>query len=320
MRLGVAPSGRRSAADALVLARLAEDAGLDEVWVSEDYLERGAFAVAGAIAAATSRLRVGLGVINPWTRHVALAAMEAHALDEIAAGRAVIGLGASNAGWMQGRLGIPFEKPISVLAEYTDTLRSLLAGERVTHNVQGRALDTALDAHPSRPDIPLVWGVKGPRALELARVHADGVMLSVLSSPGYVAWVRDTYRPAEVTAYASFAVAPQRAAARERLRAHTARFLGMHGVSAITERAGIDPELAAELRRRLLAGQDAAALVSDEIVGRVTVSGAPDDAAGMLLAHRDAGVDALVVIDDGSAEPAELVAALLDAARRAGLR
>jgi 5,10-methylenetetrahydromethanopterin reductase len=319
VRLGVAPSGRRSAADAVEVARLAEQAGLDEVWVSEDYLERGAFAVAGAMAAVTERIRVGLGVINPWTRHVALTAMEAHALDEIAGGRAVVGLGASNAGWMTGRLGIPFERPISVLAEYTDALRRLLAGDRVAERVQGLALDAALDAHPPR-DIPIIWGVKGPRAFELSREHADGVMLSVLSSPEYVAWVKRTYAPAEVTAYASFAVGASRAEAREQLRAHTARFLGMHGASPITARAGIDQELAAELRTGLLAGVPATELVDDDTVGAVTVSGTIDDAAAALLAHRDAGVDALVVIDDGTAEPAGLVDALVEVATRAGLR
>jgi 5,10-methylenetetrahydromethanopterin reductase len=319
MRLGVAPSGRRTAADAVVLARRAEEAGLDEVWVSEDYLERGAFAVAGAMAAVTERLRVGLGVVNPWTRHVALTAMEAHALDEIAAGRAVVGLGASNAGWMTGRLGIPFDRPISVLAEYTDALRRLLAGEHVRERVHGHQLDAALDASPSR-SIPLIWGVKGPRAMELAGRHADGVMLSVLSSPGYTAWVRGTYGPREITAYASFSVAADAGAARERLRSHTARFLGMHGASPITELAGIDQALAAELRARLTAGRPGTDLVDDDTVAAVTVSGTPDDAATALLAHRDAGVDALVVIDDGSAEPEELVGALIDTATRAGLR
>lgn len=318
MRLGIAPSGRRSAADAVTLARLAEEAGLDEVWVSEDYLERGAFAVAGAMAAVTSRASVGIGVINPWTRHVALAAMETHALDEIADGRAILGLGASNAGWMQGKLGIPFERPIGVLTEYTEALRALLAGERLQTRLLGQDIATGLDAHPAR-DVPIVWGVKGPKALELAGQHADGVMLSVLSSPSYVEWVRATYSPRSVTAYASFSVAAHRSEARERLRAHTARFLGMHGASAITEKAGIDQALAASLRERLLAGLGGEDLADDETVGAVTVSGTPDDAAAALLAHRDAGVDSLVVIDDGSADPATLLAGYIDAARRAGL-
>lgn len=319
MRIGVAPSGRRSAADAVALARLAEDAGLDEVWVSEDYLERGAFAVAGAMAAVTSQLRVGLGVINPWTRHVALTAMEAHALDEIAQGRSVLGIGASNKGWMEGRLGIPFERPIGHLADYTRALRVLLSGERLQTRLGGHDIDAALDAHPPR-DIPIVWGVKGARALELSATEADGAMLSVLSSPSYVAWVRESYQPREITAYASFSVSSDRAAARERLRAHTARFLGMHGASPITEQAGLDQELAAQWRERLLAGRDASDLVDDATLAAVTISGTPDDAAAGLLAHRDAGLDSLVVIDDGSADPAELVAGITDAAARAGLR
>lgn len=318
MRLGIAPSGRRSAADAVRLARRAEDAGFAEVWVSEDYLERGAFAVAGAVAAVTERVGVGVGVVNPWTRHVALTAMEAHALDEVAAGRSILGLGASNAGWMQGRLGIPFVRPIAVLAEYTEALRVLLRGERLQTELLGMPIDAALDASPPR-DIPIVWGVKGPRALQLAGTHADGVMLSVLSSPAYVSWVRETYAPASVTAYASFAVAPDRAGARERLRAHTARFLGMHGASAITAHAGIDQDVAAAFRERLLSGAPAVDLADDDIVGAVTVSGTPDDAAQALLAHRDAGVDSLVIIDDGSADPDSLIEAVEDAGRRAGL-
>jgi 5,10-methylenetetrahydromethanopterin reductase len=318
MRIGVAPSGRRSAADAVELARRAEDAGLDEVWVSEDYLERGAFAVAGAMAAATTRMRVGLGVVNPWTRHIALTAMEAHALDEVADGRSVLGIGASNKGWMQDRLGIPFERPIARLVEYTRGLRTLLAGERLTAEVGGLHVDAALDAHPAR-DIPIVWGVKGPRALELSH-EADGVMLSVLSSPAYVRWVRESYAPSDTIAYATFAVDADAAVARERLRAHTARFLGMHGPSAITEHAGLDQGLAAQWRERLLAGRDASDLVDDAVVAAVTVSGTPDDAAAALLAHRDAGLGSLVVIDDGSADPEQLVAGVVDAARRAGLR
>ncbi|MFD1713846.1 LLM class flavin-dependent oxidoreductase [Amnibacterium flavum] len=318
MRLGIAPSGRRSAADAVALARLAEDAGLAEVWVSEDYLERGAFAVAGAMAAVTSEMAVGIGVINPWTRHVALTAMEAHALDEVAGGRSILGLGASNERWMQGKLGIPFERPIGVLTEYTNALRALLAGKHVRTRLLGSEIDAELDAAPPR-DVPIVWGVKGPKALALAGEHADGVMLSVLSSPAYVEWVRATYAPRSVTAYASFAVAPRRGDARERLRAHTARFLGMHGASPITARAAIDQDLASALRSRLLAGTSGADLVDDDTVGAVTVSGTPDDAAQALIAHAEAGVDSLVVIDDGSADPAELLSGYVDAAKRAGL-
>ena len=141
MRIGFAPAGRRRTSTAVDLARRAEEAGFAEVWVSEDYLERGAFAVAGGIAAATSSVTVGLGVINPWTRHVALAAMESAALDELSRGRLVIGLGASNERWMTEQLGIPFEAPIRHLAEYTAALRILLSGQRLRAEVGGHRID-----------------------------------------------------------------------------------------------------------------------------------------------------------------------------------
>src|SRR5690242_15189784 len=82
MRLGYAPSGRRTGAEAVAIGRAVEETGFAELWLSEDYCERGAFAVAGAVAATTSRLHIGIGVVNPWTRHPALLAMETAGLAE----------------------------------------------------------------------------------------------------------------------------------------------------------------------------------------------------------------------------------------------
>src|SRR5262249_19996774 len=75
-------------------ARLAEELGYGTYWVPEDYFFRGAFTLASAVACSTRRMRVGLGVINPYTRHPALTAMEFAALTEIAEGRTVLGIGA----------------------------------------------------------------------------------------------------------------------------------------------------------------------------------------------------------------------------------
>ncbi len=318
MRLGLAPSGRRHAGDAVVLARVAEDHGFDELWVSEDYLERGAFAVAGAMAAVTSRTTIGLGVINPWTRALGLTAMECAALDEIAEGRLVVGLGASNERWMN-QLGIGFDRPIGVLREFSDGLRILLNGGRLSGEVLGAQVDMALHFTPRR-DIPIFWGVKGERALTLGAAHSDGLMLSVLSSPGYVRWVRETRAPRTVTAYARFAVDDDPGAARESVRENVAQFLGIHGASPITAHAGIDQEVAAQLRERLLSGRSGVDLVDDAMIAAVTVSGSVDDCARQMRALYDAGVDTLVVTDDGSRDPQQLAADVIRCAQRAGLR
>lgn len=321
MRIAYAPAGRRDARTAVGLARHAEDLGFAEVWLSEDYLERGAFAVAGAVAAATSRVGVGLGVINPWTRHVALAAMECAALDEVSGGRLVIGLGASNAGWMSGRLGIPFTRPISTLEAYTAALRRLLAGEVVREDVNGLPLDAALSFTPARPDVPVLLGVKGERALAVGACIADGLMLSVLSTPAYVRWIREQHpRPdLRLTAYAAFSCDDDGAAARDRVRSRTARFLGMHGASPITSVPGLPTARAEALRERLLAGADGADLVDDDLLRTFTLAGTRTEVTAGMHAFADAGLDTLVVMDDGVSPAREALDRAAACARAAGL-
>lgn len=302
MKLAFAPAGSRDAATAIGLAVRAEELGYDEVWVSEDYLERGAFAVAAGIAARTSRVKIGLGVINPWTRHVALAAMECAALDEISGGRLVVGLGASNARWMEGMLGIPFAHPIPRLTEYAVALRVLLAGQHLDAEVGGQRVRAALSFRPVRADVPIQLGVKGPIALERGAAVADGFMLSVLSSPAYVEWVTRTHPGLPLTAYVMTSLAGDpagRRAAVDRLRPRVAQFLGVHGPSRIAALGGVDDDLARELRRRLVSGEPATDLVDDALVGRLTLAGTVADAAGSAAAFADAGLDVLVLMDDG---------------------
>ena len=92
-------------------AHRAEELGFGTVWVPEDPFYRGAFALGSAVACGTSKIRIGLGVVNPYTRHPALTAMEFAALDEAADGRAILGIGAGLKDWIEGRLKIPYTRP-----------------------------------------------------------------------------------------------------------------------------------------------------------------------------------------------------------------
>ena len=107
-------------------------AGLGSLWIIEDYFHPGAYALAAAAAAVTERIAIGLGVVNPYTRHPALLAMETAALAGIAPGRVVLGLGSSNRRWIEAQMGIPFKAPLGGLRESVEIVRRLLAGERVT--------------------------------------------------------------------------------------------------------------------------------------------------------------------------------------------
>jgi 5,10-methylenetetrahydromethanopterin reductase len=320
MRIAFAVSGKRDAADALRLVRLVERKGLRDVWVTEDYCERGSYSLAGAMLAANSRLTVGLGVVNPWTRHPMLTAMETGCLHEIGPGRVVLGLGASNARWMDDQLGIPFEKPLARLRESVQIIRAALTGEQVRHEGLAGSIDAQLSFTPG--PVPIILGVKGPKALKLSGEIADGVLLSVLSSPRYVRWAAEQARPQrpfDLASYVAVDVGDDRDLVRQRMRPFVARFLGVHGAHAITEHAGIDPQLALLFREGWQAGHPRSDLVSDTILDSVAIAGDRDDLAAGLSAFAEAGLGTAVIHDQMSDDPGRLVDHLQAAARHVGI-
>ena len=123
--LGAVLLGEGTPGHVVERARAAERGGLDSLWFIEDYFQTGAFAVAGAAAAVTTRLGIGLGVVNPYTRHPALLAMETATLAGIAPGRVVLGLGAGVRRWVEEQMAIPAPRPLAALAECVDVVRRL---------------------------------------------------------------------------------------------------------------------------------------------------------------------------------------------------
>jgi 5,10-methylenetetrahydromethanopterin reductase len=295
-------------------ARAAERAGLGSLWIIEDYYHPGAFTLAGAAAAATERIGIGLGVVNPYTRHPAVLAMETAALTGLAPGRVALGLGSSNRRWIEAQMRIPFKTPLRGLREGVEIVRRLLAGERVTHAGECFALDgVALDTPPPAP-VPVVLGVKGPRALALAAEVADGVICSILTSPAHVRRVRRTTRAARggfaVLAYVPMAVDGDGAQARARVRPLLARYLGvLHGQSILAD-AGLEPARTQPFRDAALAGRPAAELVTDEMIDTLAVAGTPGQCRDALERLAEAGLDAPVAVLPGGMPVREQLARL----------
>ncbi|MEU9569209.1 LLM class flavin-dependent oxidoreductase [Streptomyces massasporeus] len=160
------------------VARLADDAGLDELWLWEDCFREGGISTAAAALAWTERVRVGVGLLPVPLRNVAITAMEAASLHRMFPGRAILGVGHGVQDWM-GQVGARVESPVTLLREYLLALRALLAGERVT--VDGRYVkldDVALDWPPDGPPSGVLAGATGPRSLRLTGEAADGTILT----------------------------------------------------------------------------------------------------------------------------------------------
>ena len=78
----VIAQGPDSASEMVAAAKLAEDCGFYSVFVPEHYYDREAPSIVGAIAQSTRKIRIGTGVVNPYTRYPSLVAMTIATLDE----------------------------------------------------------------------------------------------------------------------------------------------------------------------------------------------------------------------------------------------
>lgn len=158
------------------VARAAEDAGLDELWLWEDCFWGGAVPACAAALAWTSRLRVATGVLPVPLRNVATTAMDAAMLHRLFPGRMTLGVGHGVQSWMR-QVGAAAESPLTLLREHLTALRALLRGEKLT--VDGRYVrldDVALEWLPAAPP-PVLSAATGPRTLRLSGEAADGTIL-----------------------------------------------------------------------------------------------------------------------------------------------
>ncbi|MEW2076127.1 LLM class flavin-dependent oxidoreductase [Streptomyces sp. NPDC013433] len=164
------------------VAELADDVGLEELWLWEDCFREGGISTAAAALAWTERVRVGVGLLPVPLRNVAMTAMEAAGLHRMFPGRAILGVGHGVQDWM-GQVGARAESPLTLLRERLVALRALLGGERVT--TEGRYVrldDVALDWPPQGP-VEVLAGATGPRTVRLTGEAADGTILTADTPP-----------------------------------------------------------------------------------------------------------------------------------------
>lgn len=172
MRLGLrVPACARADEVADFISR-AERAGFDEAWVPDtQLLSRDVWITLALAAERTSRIAIGTNVTNPLTRHASVTASAAATVDELSAGRCLVGIGSGHSsvrvmGWETARL--------AQMRDYIGLLRPLWKGAWV--EPYGRSF--RLKGATGRP-IPIYVAATGPKMLQLAGELADGVILMV---------------------------------------------------------------------------------------------------------------------------------------------
>ncbi|TQJ89679.1 LLM class flavin-dependent oxidoreductase [Streptomyces sp. SLBN-31] len=243
------------------VAELADDSGLEELWLWEDCFREGGISTAAAALAWTERLKVGVGLLPVPLRNVAVTAMETAALHRMFPGRPIVAVGHGVQDWM-GQVGARAESPVTLLREHLLALRALLRGERLTTNGRYVRLDdVALDWPPATP-APVLAGATGPRSLRLAGEAADGTVLTASTNADGVRAARRlvdegresagrTAEPHETVVYLLTATGPD---AASRLRAE----LTAEGLESVPDIgvAGDADTVAKAVRRLAEAGAD----------------------------------------------------------------
>ncbi len=163
--------------EACTRVRLAEDAGVDTVWVAEAW-GRDCFTILTLLARETTRIKLGTGIVNCYSRTPAALAQHFATLDEFSGGRMLIGLGTSGHRVIEHWHGVPFQPSLTRLREYVDIIRMILAGEPLKYQGKVFRLERGfrLRFPPVRPRIPIFIASLTPKSVAQTAQIADGWM------------------------------------------------------------------------------------------------------------------------------------------------
>ncbi|HEV8340577.1 MAG TPA: LLM class flavin-dependent oxidoreductase [bacterium] len=301
------PAGPRAALPvrAIVdLAVLAERLGYDSVWIPEGR-GREALAQLGAIADATSRIRLGTGIMPVFSRPPTLAAMGLATLDDLSGGRVVFGIGAGDPGITQQGYGQPFRLPVVAVREFVEIVRLALSGETVRYSGKVfQVQEFALESVPSRR-IPIYVAALRGRMLRVAGKIGDGVLLNWMTPERAAqssAIVREAARAAgraegsvHVACFVRACVTEEVDSARAMLRRIIATYAALPAYARMFEESGFVEEVQA-IRARWQSGIDAATqCVSDRMVDSLGVIGTTAQCRAGIDRFRDGGVDLPIV-------------------------
>lgn len=321
---------------------LAERLGYDSVWTAEAY-GSDAITPLAYIAALTSKIRLGTGIIQVAARTPAATAMEVQTVDALAGGgRVIAGLGVSGPQIVEGWYGQPWGQPYYKLRDYMQIMKKIFAREEpVTHEGReyqlpfhgeralgiGKPLKSILHTNP---DLPIWLGSGSESNVRLAAQYGDGILpLGFIPRrmPEYMAWIEEGFERAgggksmkdfEIQAGVSVTVTDDIAAALRRQKAGVALYVGgmghrdmnFHKNQMIQRGYG---EAAERIQELYLAGRKAEALeeVPDEYLDEGSLVGPVARIKERWPQWRDSGVTGLTINSD-QPETLELMAEIAD--------
>ncbi len=311
VRLAALANGVRTLDESVLRAKEAERLGYESVWVTQLPDARDAALLLAAYAAATQRVRLGTGVLPIYTRHPSAMAQMAASLDELSAGRFILGIGVSHKVTVEAMWGLTLEHPVDAMREYISIVRTSLADGSASADGKFFSAHWSYSG-PRRSTMPIMISALSPRMLELAGELADGVVLW-MCGPSYI---RDVVLPHvrsgrakagksmegfEIVAAVQTSLTTNLEGARGVFRQVVERYSNLPFYRKVMDASGYAEELAA-------------GKVSDALIGELSAVGDEAQIKQSLARFRDAGVTLPCVFPIGSHEGAAGFVPTLEAA------
>jgi 5,10-methylenetetrahydromethanopterin reductase len=309
--------------ETLRMARACEAAGFDAFWLAEAYPwwrkhafeARSSTAITALVGHETKRIKVGWGIISPYTRHPVQIAMEARVLQEACGeGRFLLGLGASKIFMKEIGEGEKGKEvgPAVVMRESLEIVRQMLEGGEVKYEGKGfTAYAPALksDAHVPRWIPKFYVAGTGPLMQKLAGGSSDGLLTASITTPEFVRYSRgnmeDGARSAgrdpqglELGSVIVGSVARDAKKGREGAREMAAMYLAnkvqnIRGTAdVLLQSAGLSMEEIAPIAEAMERGgrKAAGAAVTDTVLEKAApIAGTPDECIARIEQYRKAG-------------------------------
>lgn len=313
--ISIGAYGRRDIKDVMEFVVEAENVGVDHAWSAEAW-GTDAVTTLAYLAARTTRIKLGTGIMQISARVPAMTAMTALSLNRLCDGRFLLGLGVSGPQVVEGLQGVPYKAPLTRLKENVDIIRMACRGEKVIYDGQYHVLPRpggegkAIKLEHAPADIPIFLATLGPKSLEYTGVAADGWLGTSFSpdhAEAHYRFIRKgaesagrTLDDIELHAACNVDIGENVEELIDARRAGVAFQMGGMG-SATTnfyndafKRAGYN-DAAVEIQRLWVDGKrdEARKIVPDEMITQFGAIGTPDMVRDRFKVYRDAGVDSL---------------------------
>ncbi len=313
MRVGLCFDGFYSIQEMIELAQLADEIGMESIWMSDHLCFRDSLTTSMALLALTKKIKVAAAPMSPYSRTPIISAMSIATMDEFAPGRVIASPGTGNAAALK-EAGIESPHPLQAMREFVEILRRLLAGETV--NFQGKIFQLNGAKMGFVPSMPIKMYLTAVRArmLQLGGEIGEGVLLSAGCAPGYIqkclgdiekgAQKRGkTLNGVDVAGFVTASVADDPREAIDANKMFLAYiFRNTHHAENIRLGGGsVDQEaLAAAVSKR--DWEAAKKFISDDVVFAHSVAGTPADCRKQLEAFTKGGLNLPVVLPMGTQE------------------